>query len=192
MDIFKKPEPRKRTMNNKMVRETLNVINRFRENLSEAQQLSQQKNPLATNTTVNSRTYDKAKSLASSKTKSCLKSGSRENRAPIKVYPAWRSTATFTPIFAAKSNPRWPPKKFDPDPNPKPIDSPIKDKMYTPGHIQNWLDVDDTSPHCNGPPSCKTIRYTLIHWAILRVMMWTNSPRFSSFIVYLLNIRQGI
>ena len=84
--------------------------------------------------------------------KSLTKNVSIVNRpSAMRRYPIWKTTATNTPIFRAPTNPKWGKDRLN---TPQ---LPDKSKMYTPGHINEWMD-DVSSADYIGPPPCKKTR----------------------------------
>ncbi|KAJ8672660.1 hypothetical protein QAD02_003919 [Eretmocerus hayati] len=97
-EIFKAPpRKRERKRKSKAIQDSIKVMDNFKKNLLLAEKL---KPPDATVSTVSTK-----KTRLSLENSVSMKSVQPEPR--MKIYPSWKTTATYTPIFSMPSNPRW-------------------------------------------------------------------------------------
>lgn len=139
------PEKKTRKRKNKGFEKSLDIMNRFKKSLVEPVEVGKppQEKTIATLSTVDS----------SKIVKPIIKNSYPEgNATAVKVYPKWKTTATYTPIFPRNTNPNWT--------NINALAE--SDKMYTPGHITSWLDSAITDGYFTGIPSSKSFRYHIL------------------------------
>ncbi|XP_031780446.2 uncharacterized protein LOC100678595 [Nasonia vitripennis] len=134
-------EKKTRKRKNKGIEKSLEIINRFKKSLIE---------PLDVDNAPQEKTVSTLNTMNSSNAiKPIIKNSSYpEDATAVKVYPKWKTTATYTPIFPSATNPNW-----------ADINSLAEtDKMYTPGHITSWLNSALRDGHFTEQHSSKSFR----------------------------------
>lgn len=207
--LLPKQVKKTRKRKSKFENDARNMIDNFKKSLIDP------KSSKITLSGTNLSSYKKSnlKNINKSNTESSGFFTRKNHSVPSTEMPKWKTTATGTPIFPIPYNPNWANLNDDTENqvdhklkfkniNQKPIKRRnnsvtellkdqqkdiIKDKLYTPGHIENWMDISQNNDEIDLSAG-KSDRYLKYEFIKVRVAFLYSINRLVEKMGYLLEV----